>query len=68
MTEDDLKAIEMRHKAAMEGPWRAGRAALADMALQDIPALIAEVRRLREEIEDIQIQHSHDMHALAGEP
>lgn len=49
MTEDDLKAIEARYNAATEGPWP--DPALCARSRQDIPALIAEVRRLRERLE-----------------
>ena len=51
MTEDDLKAIEARRKFAMNEFWPETPKRCQKSINQDIPALIAEVRRLREEVE-----------------
>ncbi len=54
MTEEELAAIEARHNEACQGPWKSdyrlsddGERLLGD----DVPALIAEVRRLRAPID-----------------
>ena len=52
----DLDAIEARQYAALVRWPRlvtdTGAAALADLVASDVPALVAEVRRLRAQVED----------------
>lgn len=66
MTEDELKAIEARAKEALDGfDWNAGTAD-AETYEKDVPALVAEVRQLRDIIRrahdiaenDIQLSHN----------
>lgn len=60
MTESELEAIAARAEAATEGPYRT-----------DVPALVAEVRRLRAGLADIRdTAHSNrrDTSCLASNP
>jgi hypothetical protein len=55
LTDTDIAAIEARHAAATNGyhedRWEAGVGRRVILITQDIPALLAEVRALREENE-----------------
>ena len=53
----DLEPIEARYKAAIKGPWVETRqyTTYALYALKDIPNLIAEVNRLRENLAEVSI-------------
>lgn len=50
MTEDELKQIEDRAKTPVPGPCNRGWIAILGVIKHDVPALIAEVRRLRAEL------------------
>jgi hypothetical protein len=54
MTEDELQAIEERVKRAAMDPWLPGALRVTEFiaaAHTDLPALVAEVRRLAREVE-----------------
>lgn len=56
MTDDELKAIEARAKAGTMDPWLPGALTVTEFiaaASTDIPALVAEVRRLRKIIHGV---------------
>jgi hypothetical protein len=53
MTDDELKAIEARAKAGTMDPWLPGALTVTEfiaVAKADVPALVAEVRRMRKEL------------------
>lgn len=52
MTEDDLKAIELRAKAALATPSEYDALWTGAVLETDVPALVAEVRRLRKTVGD----------------
>lgn len=50
MTDEELAAIEARANAATRGPWKTITGGPFISVSKDIPELVAEVRRLREEL------------------
>jgi hypothetical protein len=59
MTDEELDRIEARCNAATAGPWKDGEFIVA--AREDIPALLAEVRRLRAELDDLEAAYRRDV-------
>ena len=60
MTEDDLKAIEARLAPVRGEASVSNLLAFLQSARQDIPALIAEVRRLRDKVARMNAADAHD--------
>lgn len=48
LTEEQLEAIETRHATMFGNDFEAADAATHELAEKDVPALIAEIRRLRD--------------------